>query len=136
MKLTNNEIYNYANALLQYFGADNKMKLPIKVSFFLQKNIKVMTEAAQEIDKVRMEIIQRYGTPAEDGQSYQIPEDKIGVASAELEELFNIEQNLNIHSFNLDDFNDIEMTSAETSALLFMIRDEEDLNPPPPSLAE
>ena len=36
MKLTNNEIYNYANALLQYFGADNKMKLPIKVSFFLQ----------------------------------------------------------------------------------------------------
>lgn len=136
MKLTNNEIYNYANALLQYFGADNKMKLPIKVSFFLQKNIKVMTEAAQEIDKARMEIIQRHGTPNEDGQSYQIPEDKIEVASAELEELFNIEQNLNIHLFNLDDFNNIEMTSAETSALLFMIREEDDLNPPPPPLAE
>ena len=136
MRLTNNEIYNYANALLQYFGADNQMKLPIKVSFFLQKNIKVMTEAAQEIDRARMEIIQRYGTPNEDGQSYQIPEDKVEVASAELEELFNIEQNLNIHSFNLDDFNDIEMTSAETSALLFMIRDEDDLNPPPPPLAE
>lgn len=136
MKLTNNEIYNYANALLQYFGADNKMKLPIKVSFFLQKNIKVMTEAAQEIDRARIEIIQRYGTPNEDGQSYQIPEDNVEVASAELEELFNIEQNLNIHLFNLDDFNDIEMTSAETSALLFMIRDEDDLNPLSPPLAE
>ena len=126
MKLTNNEIYNYTNALLQYFGADNEMKLPIKASFFLQKNIKVITEAAQEIDKVRMEIIQRYGTPAEDGQSYQVPEDKIEVASQELEELFNIEQDLNIHRFDIDDFNNIEMTSAQTGALLFMIKDEDD----------
>ena len=126
MKLTNNEIYNYANALLQYFGADNEMKLPIKVSFFLQKNIKVITEAAQEIDKVRMEIIQRYGTPSEDGQSYQISEDKIEIASQELEELFNIEQDLNVHRFNIDDFNNIEMTSAQTGALLFMIKDDED----------
>ena len=126
MKLTNNEIYNYANALLQYFGADNEMKLPIKVSFFLQKNIKVITEAAQEIDKVRMEIIQRYGTPSEDGQSYQISKDKIEIASQELEELFNIEQDLNVHRFNIDDFNNIEMTSAQTGALLFMIKDDED----------
>ena len=126
MKLTNNEIYNYANALLQYFGADNEMKLPIKVSFFLQKNIKVITEAAQEIDKVRMEIIQRYGTPSEDGQSFQIPDDKIPVATQELQELFDIEQNLNIHRFDIDDFNNIEMTSAQTSALLFMIKDEDE----------
>ena len=127
MKLTNNEIYNYANALITYFGADNDMKLPIKVSFFLQKNIKTIVEAAQEIDRVRTEIIQRYGVPSEDNdQSYQIPEDKIEIASQELQELFDLEQDLNIHRFNLDDFNNLEMTSAQTSALLFMIEDEEE----------
>ena len=127
MKLTNSEIYNYANALMTYFGVDNDMKLPIKVSFFLQKNIKTIVEAAQEIDRVRTEIIQRYGVPSEDNdQSYQIPEDKIEIASQELQELFDLEQDLNIHRFNLDDFNNLEMTSAQTSALLFMIEDEEE----------
>lgn len=126
MKLTNNEIYNYANALLQHFGADNDMKLPVKLSFFLQKNIKIITEAAQEVDKARMEIIQQYGIPSEDGQSYEIPEDKVEIASQELEELFNIEQNLNIHRFYIDDFENIEMTSAQTAALLFMIKDEDE----------
>lgn len=125
MKLTNNEIYNYANALNQYFGADNDMKLPIKVSFFLQKNIKVITEAAQEIDKARIEVAQRYGVLSEDGQSYQIPDEKIADASKELEDLFTIEQHLNIHMFKLDDFNNIELTSAQTAALLFMIKDED-----------
>ena len=126
MKFTNNEIYNYANALLQYFGADNDMKLPIKVSFFLQKNIKIIMEAAQEIDKARMEIVQRYGTLSEDGQSYEIPEEKVAIASQELEDLFNIEQYLNIHRFNIEDFGGIEMTSAQTAALLFMIKDEDE----------
>ena len=128
MKLTNNEIYNYANILNQYFGTDNEIKFPIKISFFLQKNIKIITEAAQEIEQVRMEIIQRYGVPTEDGQSYHIPDDKIEIASQELQDLFNIEQNLNIHQFDLDDFNNMEITSAQTAALLFMIKDEENID--------
>ena len=35
--MTNLEIYNIANNLLEAFN-DNNQKLPVKVNFFLQKN--------------------------------------------------------------------------------------------------
>ena len=37
MKLTNNQIYDYATRLAAEFS-DNSLKLPIKVNFYLQKN--------------------------------------------------------------------------------------------------
>lgn len=124
MKLTNNEIYNYANALGQEFGANASLKLPIKVNFFLQKNIKTLVEAATDIENSRIEIAREYGVLTEDGESYQIPPEKIDDASKELNDLFGLEQDLPIKKFNLEDFNNIELTTAQMSALLFMIKDE------------
>ena len=37
MKMTNNEIYMHANALMEAFN-DGEQRLPIKVNFYLQKN--------------------------------------------------------------------------------------------------
>ena len=124
MKLTNNEIYNYANALSQEFGTSASIKLPIKVNFFLQKNIKALVEAATDIENSRIAIAQEYGVLNEDGESYQIPPEKIEDASKELNDLFNLEQDIPIKKFNLEDFNNIELTTAQMSALLFMIKDE------------
>ena len=43
MKMTNNEIYTTANQLVAAFN-DNAQRLPIKINFYLQKNIKVQEQ--------------------------------------------------------------------------------------------
>jgi hypothetical protein len=45
MKLTNNEIYTYANNLTEAFN-DKEQKLPIKINFYLQKNKNCLIELA------------------------------------------------------------------------------------------
>jgi hypothetical protein len=55
MKLTNNEIYTYANTLAQAFD-DKDQKLPIKISFYLQKNKNTLIQLAQDIEQLRMSI--------------------------------------------------------------------------------
>lgn len=65
--LTNNEIYNYANALAEQFQ-DKEVKFPIKVNFYLQKNQNELMTLAQDIEKQRVEIIQEYGNQNEETQ--------------------------------------------------------------------
>lgn len=125
MILTNNEIYNYAAILTNEFGPNCDIKFPVKINFFLQKNIQLLTSLAQDIDKARLGIAQQYGVLNEDGSAYSIPDDKITEASQELNDLFNLEQDVNIRQFNIDDFNNIELSYQQMSALMFMIKDEE-----------
>lgn len=125
MTLTNNEIYNYTTALNNEFNSSCKIKFPVRVNFFLQKNIQKLTNASSEIERARVEIAQSYGELNEDGTSYFIPPDKISQAQAELNELFDIDQDIRLHLFSIDDFNNIELTYQQMSALMFMIKDEE-----------
>lgn len=122
MKLTNQEIYQVANILATNF-ADVKTYIPVKVNFFMQKNIEKITTAAQEIEKARLEIAKHYGTPSEDGQRYEIPDDKIPAATGELNNLFSLEQDLDIKTFKIDDFGAAEFTPPQLSAIMFMIED-------------
>lgn len=122
MKLTNNEIYVYANELLTYFGQDCEIKFPIKVNFFLQKNIKKMTELAQDIEASRIAVAKEYGEPNEEG-SYTISPDKVEDASKELTDLFSLEQDVDIHIFKIDDFTNIELSMKQMNALMFMIEE-------------
>ena len=123
MTLTNNEIYNYATGLVTEFGPDCNIKLPVKINFFLQKNIKLLTEMAQDIDNSRMEIAKQYGVLNENGTSYIVPDDKMEEAYRELNELFALTQEVNIRTFNINDFNDIELSYKQMNALMFMIED-------------
>lgn len=125
MTLTNNEIYNYTTALNNEFNSSCKIKFPVRVNFFLQKNIQKLINASSEIERARMEIAQSYGELNEDKTSYFIPPDKISEAQEELNELFNIDQDIKLHLFSIDDFNNIELTYQQMSALMFMIKDEE-----------
>ena len=123
MVLTNNDIYNYASELAVEFGPDCNIKLPIKVNFFLQKNIKLLVELAQDIDNSRMEIAQQYGELNADGTSYIVPPEKMEDTSRDLNELFNLTQDVAIRTFNIDDFNNIELSYKQMNALMFMIED-------------
>lgn len=122
MKLTNLEIYNIADALGSAFK-DCATYIPVKANFYLQKNIKAFTDAAQEIEKVRMEIAKRFGESEGNG-SYSVPKENLPAANAELEKLFSIEQDINIKKFKLEDLGDINLTPAQMQALFIMIEEE------------
>ena len=121
MKMTNNEIYMHANALVEAFN-DGEQKLPIKVSFYLQKNKNKLLELAQDIEKSRIDSAKAYGELNESGEQFIIPPEKMADASKELEDLFNLEQEVQIYTINIDSLSDdLMMTAAQMEALMFMI---------------
>ena len=122
--LTNNEIYNYANALAEHFS-NQEVKFPIKVNFYLQKNQNELMTLAQDIEKERIAIIEEFGVLDEESQQYNIPPEKISEASQKISDLFSLTQEVKIYKVNLDAFGDIELTSGQMQALLFMIEDED-----------
>ena len=73
MKVTktmkNVNIYSTAENLLTAFPQNEEGKIPVKALFLLRKNIKTFVDLAQEIEKTRTEIIQKYGfnLPSRDG---------------------------------------------------------------------
>lgn len=122
MKMKNFEIYEIANALAAAF-TDNTQYLPIKVNFFIQKNKSTLFSLAQDIEMARVGIIKNYGAPTdESGSQYEIPQEKIEIASKELDDLFNIEQDVDIRKISIDSFpDDISLTTGQMEALMFMI---------------
>lgn len=122
MKFNNQQIYQIANNVLS--NLDNlNIYIPAKANFFIQKNISALAAAAQEIEKSRLEIAKHYGVLDEEGQQYKIPEDKLEEASKELEDLFSIEQELDIKTFSIEDLGSAEFTPAQMQAMMFMIKD-------------
>lgn len=121
MMMTNNEIYTYTRQLMDAFQ-DGEQRLPIKVNFYLQKNKNTLLALAQDIEKARLEIAQTYGVLDESGEQYQIPNDKLADASKELEDLFNLEQDVNICKISIDSLSDdLTLTTAQMEAIMFMV---------------
>ena len=122
--LTNNEIYNYATFLQENFS-NNEIKFPIKVNFYLQKNLNTLIGLAQEIEKQRIEIIQEYGVKNKETQKIEVPAEKTQEATEKMNELFDLTQEVQIYKVKLDAFGDISLTPGQMQALLFMIDEEE-----------
>ena len=121
MKMTNNEIYNYARVLMEVFQ-DGEQKFPIKVNLYLQKKKTTLLALAQDIEKARLEIAQNYGELNETGEQFVIPNEKLAEASKELEDLFSLEQDVQIYKISIDSFSDdMVLTAAQMEALMFMI---------------
>lgn len=123
MKLTNYEIYTYAQQLNSAFTNKN-LYLPARVNFFLQKNIQLLLALAQEIEEGRLNIIRHYGIANSDTGNIEIPADKIQVASNEIQELLMLEQDINITKINIDKFGDIELSLEQMNAIMFMIEED------------
>ena len=122
MKITNNKIYTYASNLHKAFENSN-ISFPIKAGFYIQKNKEVLIKLAQEIEQARMDILMKYGTV--NGDAVQVQPENIQIATDELNDLFNLEQEVNIYKISLDAFkDDCTLTSAQIEALMFMIDEE------------
>lgn len=118
--MTNLEIYNIATKLADAFS-DTQQKFPVKMNFFLQKNKKTFIDLAREIEESRLLIARTYGTLTDEG-NYNVTAENVATAKEELNELFNIEQDVHVAKISFDDLDpNMELTAAQMEALMFMI---------------
>lgn len=122
--LTNLEIYTTAQALMENITTD--INLPVKVGFYIQKNMKKMTELAQEIEKSRMEIFDKYGEKDEENNQYKFDKSVQEQVQKELNDLFDLTQDVKTNMLELDWFDDIDLNANQIAAISYMIIDDED----------
>ena len=121
MVLNNLEILEKAQALDLF--SKNNMKLPVRVNFFLQKNIRLILDAAYEIEQTKMSIAAQYGTLNEAKNGYDISPENRKIVEQELADLFNLEQDIPIHILKLENFEGLEFTYQQMSAIMYMIEE-------------
>ena len=124
MTFKNFEIYNIAEGLLRAFAeADSTQKLPIKLSYTIKKNTNKFQAVSEQIEKSRIELIQKYGEETEDGGYRVLPENE-EAANKEFTELMNLEENIDIHTVDINTLaDDLELTNAQMDAIMFMLKD-------------
>ena len=122
MKLNNYKIYENAQALSEAF-LQSDLYIPVKANFAIQKNIKVMAAAGEEIEKSRIAVVSHYGILDAENNQYIVPEEKIAEANKEINDLFSMEQDLDIKTIKLEDLGNIELTPKQMQALMFMIEE-------------
>lgn len=120
-QMNNGKIYELANLLLTSFNGETV--LPVKINFYLQKNTARIVELGKEIEKTRAEILDKYGELDEEGQQYQFTQENADAATAEIKDLMELIQEVDINTVSLDLFENIELTGNQMAAISFMIED-------------
>lgn len=124
--MTNEEIYMHATALNAAFEEMSNVVMPVKVHFYFQKNMTNIISMAQDLEKARMDIMQKYGTLDEETHTYKFEEDQIAQVNQDIIDLFSIEQEVKINAIPLEWLDNLELTAQQINAFSFMIADEEE----------
>lgn len=122
MKITNQQIIQYFSNLSEAFNEDKKY-IPMKISFAITKNLNLLANLAQEIDKSKMKIAEEYGILNEEKNGYIIKEENQNIVQKELNDLFEYEQEVDIKKIKISEIENLEFTLAQTEALMFMIEE-------------
>lgn len=120
---TNKEIYNFYFLINENIIKENII-LPVKVNFAIQKNFTSLVILSEEIENLKQKICIQNGKYISESNSFQIDEDKIESTQQQLDDLMKIKQEVKIHTIKLEDLENIQLTSKQMQALLFMIEDE------------
>lgn len=120
---TNKEIYNFYFLINENIINEN-ITLPIKVNFAIQKNFTLLLKLSEEIEQVKQKICAQNGNYVPEENSFKIDKDKIESTQQQLDDLMEIKQEVRIHTIKLEDLENIQLTSKQMQALLFMIEDE------------
>lgn len=123
MQLTNKQIYDISKKLLESFN-DNTKYFPARINFTIQRNKKILLDIVETIEKIRLEIAAHYGSrDPENPDIFNIDPDHMDTAQQELNDLTNLEQEVNITMLSFKDIENLEFTSNQMDAILFMIDD-------------
>lgn len=125
MKLTNTQIYSYAQNI-QHFNETN-ISLPIRINFYIQKNISNILDEAISIEKSRNFIIKKYGhEDPNNPETFIFDDDKVDIVQKELDDLGSIEQNIKIYKIKLSELvnANVDINTNNLQAIMFMIDDD------------
>ncbi|CEN87291.1 DUF1617 family protein [Paraclostridium sordellii] len=126
MKLTNKKILKDAMTI----GAISNKELPIKVSYALAKNISKIEKELEIYNNEREKLIEKYSVKDENDKTVIDENNQIKIQdiylekwNKDIEELQNIEVEIDIHKFKLEELNGYNMTPAELMAIDYMIEE-------------
>lgn len=120
MKLKNGIIYNSQNALLKLKNTE----LPIKTAYKVNKVIRVISEKIKFLEEQRNEIIQKYGR--EENGVFSIDKDDIQAIERfinDFNEILDIDEELDIEEFSMEDFTAVKLTSDEFDTISYLFHE-------------
>lgn len=125
MKLTNYQIYIATQTLEQAFQNNSNNIIPIKLGFYLSKNLNELKKLYNEIEESRNNIIITYGeVDIEDPTKINFTDEKRDIANAEIQTLFSLEQEVNLYEFTISDIEDLKLELNQINSLLFLIKEQ------------
>lgn len=114
MKFNNLQIYEMALKIKKFYE-DKSLNLPVRLGFYLLKNLNKITSAAQEIELMRSNILKKYSEDLNETEKKEV--------FKELQELSNIEQDIDLYSLYLEDFENLKLNLDQLSLIVDMIDD-------------
>lgn len=126
--LKNIEMNNAVMGIIEF--KKNKIKLPTKVAWNINKNFNKLTTALKEYYEEQNIIVSKYGIKNENGEildaqgGYTIPNENIKLYSEEMNELNMLEDTVDLLMINLSDLEDLEVDLVTLEAISCMIIDE------------
>lgn len=121
MKFSNQSIYSITQDLSFLDNLD--IRMPVRIGFYLKKNVQTFKNAAQEIEEARISLCEAFGEYNSETNYYRVPTEKVEELNKELNDLLTLEQELPIHIFKIEDFDGIELSLQQISALMPMIEE-------------
>lgn len=124
MKISNEKILNDAAQLKEI---SNK-QLPIKVSYAIAKNISKLEADLKTYNEERAKLIKKYVEIAEDGQILQdgygqivFKDNSKELWEKDIKELLSVENEIDIHKFNISELEGYSMKPSELVLIEYMI---------------
>lgn len=124
MKLSNQKLLENVQKLS---GVAQK-QLPVKVSYAISKNISKIESELKVYDKERQKLIEKYGE--KDEQDKVVVDEKGQIKfkdkdswDKDIKALLDIENEIDIHKFSIDELNGFNISPAELQAIDYMIDD-------------
>jgi hypothetical protein len=98
------------------------LRLPIKMSYWLGRNIQRLSSEIKDIDKKRVELVKKYGVENEQHQFNVTPENKDKFVK-EFEELLSEEVEIDIKQYTIEEFGNAQLSPEVCIAIEFMIKE-------------
>ena len=124
MKLTNKQIVNDSMILMEI----SRKELPIKVSYALAKNISKIEKELEIYNSQRQKLIDKYCVKDENGENkvdennqLKIQEEYLKDWGRDIKELQNIELEIDIHKFKINELDGYNMSPSELMVIDYMI---------------
>lgn len=126
IKLTNSKILSSVNLI----SAVTQKQLPVRSAYAIAKNIKVINDEIKNYQEMRTKIIDENskkddtGKPVKDKTGNPIIDDENkDKFQKEMQELLDIEVELNIMQFKLDNLGAVNFSVSELESIDFMLED-------------